>query len=178
MCPWPHPEAVDLRVPDWHKGFKSGVLFLVSWALALSRGQTSSQLKPTHNPGRLRLPSLSWFCGVQLSGTPNFLQHLPGHSVFWYMRSGFSSRFCIPYSNPCAPIHSLLPVSWSWWSQSGQTARRRHNVVFMHWPERTRSSLLRGAPAAMGPSAARFCFPNESWFVKGGGQRPEIIILL
>lgn len=116
LVPWPHPEVVGLWVPDWHKGFKNGVLFLVSWALALGRGQTSCQLKPTHSPlpllgaGRLRLSSLSWFCGVQLSGndgdfysTPNFLQHLPG---FWYMGSGFSSRFCIPYSSPCAP-HSL-----------------------------------------------------------------------
>lgn len=95
------------------------MLFLISWALALSRGQTSCQLKPTHNPlpllgaGRLRLSSLSWFCGVQLLGnggdfygTPNFLQHLPGHSVFWHMGSGFSRRFYIPYSSPCAP-HSL-----------------------------------------------------------------------
>lgn len=116
LVPWPHPEVVGLWVLDWHKGFKNGVLFLVSWALALGRGQTSCQLKLTHSPlpllgaGRLRLSSLSWFCRVQFSGndgdfysTPNFLQHLPG---FWYMGSGFSSRFCIPYSSPCAP-HSL-----------------------------------------------------------------------
>lgn len=29
LVPWPHPEVVALWVPDWHKGFKNGVLPVV-----------------------------------------------------------------------------------------------------------------------------------------------------
>lgn len=157
-------------------------------ALALGRGQSGCQPKPTRNPlpllgaGALRWSGSSGVLllsnGGNFCATPNFLQRLPGHPAFWHMGSGFSSGFWVPHSSPCAPLHSLLPVSRAWWSQSGQPARRRHNVVFMCWPERMRSSLLRGAPTAVGPSAARFCFPNESCVCEGRGWRPEIVTLL